>query len=110
MSTPPPTSENRPDLIDRLFALLDHVLDVVHDRVLRPILLLGRTIAYLFVLVLVAVFLVVALLIGGVRLLDVYAFSGRVWITDAVIGVLSLVGGLLLWRRRRPVVPRAARD
>ena len=110
MSTPPPTPEHRPDLIDRLFALLDHVLDVVHDRVLRPLLLVGRTIAYLFVLVLVAIFLVVALVIGGVRLLDVYAFAGRVWITDALIGALSLVGGLLLWRRRRPVAARTARD
>ncbi len=110
MSTPPPAPEPRPDLIDRLFELLDHGLDVVHDRVIRPVLLIGRTIAFLFVLVLVALVLVVVTLIGGVRLLDVYVFAGRVWLTDALIGVLSLVAGLIIWRRRRPVTPRAPRD
>ncbi len=110
MSTPPPTPEPRPDLIDRLFELLDHGLDVVHDRVLRPILLIGRTVAYLFVLILVALVLVVATLIGGVRLLDIYVFAGRVWLTDAVIGALSLAAGLIIWRRRRPVTPRTPHD
>ena len=110
MSTPPPAPEPRPDLIDRLFELLDHTLDVVHDRVIRPILLIGRTIAYLFVLILVALVLVVVVLIGGVRLLDVYVFDARVWLTDALIGVLSLVAGLVIWRRRRPVTPRAPHE
>jgi hypothetical protein len=32
-----------PDLIDRLLGLIDHGLDVVHDKVLRPIIVAGAS-------------------------------------------------------------------
>jgi FtsH-binding integral membrane protein len=39
--------------------------------------------------------------ITSIRLLTVYAFSGRVWLSDLVVGVLFVVAGLLAWSRRR---------
>jgi len=96
-------SEPRPDLIDRLLALVDHLLDVVHDRVLRPIILAARFIAFGLIILLAALVFVVALIIGFVRLLDVYAFDGRVWLTYAVVGAVFFIGGLVIWRRRRPL-------
>ncbi len=104
-TSPPP--ERGPDFVDKALGSLDHVLDVVHDKVLRPILLAGRTVAFIFVLLLVTLALVIVLVIGIVRLMDVYLFAGRVWITYVLVGVVSLALGFLIWRRRRPAPVRS---
>lgn len=96
-------NDREPDFVDKALHSFDHVLDVVHDRVLRPLLLAGRAIAFGFVLVLVALLVVSALVIGLVRLLNIYLFAGHEWLTYAVVGVISLVVGLFIWRRRNPV-------
>lgn len=92
-----------PDLVDRIMSALDHALDVMHDRVLRPIILAGRAIAYGLIIVLAVVVFVIVVTIGLIRLLDVYAFAGRDWLSYAVVGALSVIAGLVIWRRRRPV-------
>lgn len=92
-----------PDVVDKFLGRFDHVLDTVHDRVLRPLLIAGRTIAFGFILILMSFVLVIALLLGVIRLLNVYAFAGHEWLTYAVVGSLSLLAGLVIWRRRRPV-------
>ncbi len=93
----------QPDFIDRALGTLDHLLDIVHDKVLRPLLLAGRVVAYGFIIALASLFLVIALIIGLMRLLDVYLFAGHVWISYLLVGALSLGAGLIIWRRRRPV-------
>ena len=95
--------DHEPDFIDRALEFLDHLLDVFHDKVLRPILLIGRFIAYGFIVLLAALVLVIALVIGLLRLLNVYVFIGHVWISYLVIGAIFVVAGLVVWRRRRPV-------
>jgi hypothetical protein len=92
-----------PDVVDRLLGAVDHALDVVHDRVLRPILLAGRFVAYGLILLLVSLVLISVVIIGAVRLLNVYLFAGHEWLSYLIIGGLSLVVGLVIWRRRRPV-------
>jgi hypothetical protein len=92
-----------PDLVDRLLAAFDHVLDRVHDKVLRPIIMAGRAVAYGFIIVLVALVFVAVLIIGFVRLLNIYAFNGHDWISYAVVGAISLIVGFVFWRRRRPL-------
>lgn len=91
------------DLVDRLLAIVDRVLDTIHDRVIRPILLVGRFIAYGLILLLVSFFLVSMIIIGLIRVLNVYVFTGHEWLSYAVIGALFLLIGMLIWRRRRPV-------
>ncbi|HEY1826237.1 MAG TPA: hypothetical protein VGG21_09805 [Acidimicrobiales bacterium] len=100
-ATPPQT-----DLVDKLLAGLDHALDVVHDKVLRPIILAGRAIAFGLIIALAALVFVVVIVIGLVRLLNVYAFSSHQWITYVVIGALSILAGLIIWRKRRPLTLR----
>ena len=56
------------DVVDKVLSQFDHVLDVVHDKVLRPILLAGRALAFGLIIFFAALILVVALLIGLVRL------------------------------------------
>jgi LPXTG-motif cell wall-anchored protein len=42
------------------------------------------------------------------RLLNVYLFSGHEWASWALLGLFSLVGGLVVWRKRRAVPTREA--
>ena len=91
------------DLVDKALFQFDHVLDVVHDRVLRPILLAGRAIAFGLIILLVSVVLVGALLIGLVRFIDIYFFAGREYLSYVSVGAISLIAGLIIWRKRRPV-------
>jgi hypothetical protein len=95
--------EHQPDVVDAVFAYFDRFMDAVHDRVLRPIMLAGRFIAYGVILVLLALVIVSALVIGVVRFATVYLFAHHVWITYLVIGAISLSIGLFIWRKRRPV-------
>lgn len=100
------TEANRPhdqDFVDKALHQFDHVLDIVHDRVLRPILLAGRAIAFGFIILLAIFVLVVALLIGLIRFLDVYCFAGHEYITYGSVGFISVVAGMIIWRKRRPV-------
>ncbi len=91
------------DFVDKVLRQFDHVLDVVHDKVLRPILLAGRVIAYGFIVVLAALVLVAVLLIGIIRFVNVYIFAGHEYATYLAVGVISILAGMFVWRRRRPV-------
>src|ERR1017187_434765 len=91
------------DFVDKALFQFDHVLDIVHDRVLRPILLARRGMAYVMIILLVTFVLVGALLIGLVRFIDIYFFAGREYLSYVSVGAISLVAGLIIWRKRRPV-------
>jgi hypothetical protein len=91
------------DFVDKILGAFDHLLDLVHDKVLRPIILAARFIAYGFIIAAVTFVLASVLIIGFIRLLNVYAFQGKDWLSYAVIGALSLFTGLIVWRRRRPL-------
>jgi hypothetical protein len=91
------------DFVDKALFQFDHVLDVVHDKVLRPILLAGRALAFGLIIFFAALILIVALLIGLVRLVDVYCFAGREYLTYVSVGAISLIAGMIIWRKRRPV-------
>ena len=82
------------------------MLDLVHDRAIRPILVAGRVIAYAFIILMASIVLLGALVIGFVRLMNVYFFAGHEWLSYLVVGTISLVAGLIIWRRRRPVSVR----
>jgi protein-S-isoprenylcysteine O-methyltransferase Ste14 len=79
---------------------VDLVVDVVHDKVVRPALVAGRAVVFGMLIAFVALVLLVLLAVGFVRLLDVYAFGGRVWASDALLGALFAGGGLFLWTKR----------
>jgi hypothetical protein len=91
------------DFVDKALFQFDHALDVVHDRVLRPILLAGRALAFGLIIVFATFVLVGALLIGLIRFIDVYCFAGREYLTYVSVGALSVIAGMIIWRKRRPV-------
>ena len=90
--------QHEPDVVDTIFAHFDRFMDMVHDRVLRPILLAGRFIAYGFILVLLAVVVAGALVIGVVRFSTNYLFAHHVCITKLVISAHSTGAGLYIRR------------
>ena len=98
--------EHEPDVVDKAFEAFDHILDVVHDRILRPILVAGRTIAFGFILLLIALVLLIVLVIGIIRLLNVYLFAGHEWLSCLIVGGALVITGLIIWRRRRPATLR----
>jgi hypothetical protein len=100
------TPENN-DVVGRALALLDHLLDLAHDRILRPIILIGRFVAYGFILLLLSLLVLTALLIGLVRLLDVYAVGGHAWLTYLILSGVFNVVGLVIWRWRKPASLRS---
>ena len=100
------TEERKPtdgDFVDKALFQFDHVLDIVHDKVLRPILLAGRAVAYGLIILFVGFVLIGALLVGLIRLIDVYCFAGREYLSYVSVGAISLIAGLIVWRKRRPV-------
>lgn len=95
--------QRKPDFVDRALQSFDHVLDIVHDKVLRPLLIAGRAVAFGFIVLLAALVLICVLVIAVIRLLNVYLFAGHEWITYSIVGAAFLLAGLVIWRRRRPV-------
>jgi LPXTG-motif cell wall-anchored protein len=95
--------KRQPDFVDRALQSFDHVLDIVHDKFLRPLLIAGRAAAFGFIVLLAVLVLVCVLVIAVVRLLNVYLFAGHEWLSYTIIGAAFLSTGLLIWRRRRPV-------
>jgi hypothetical protein len=91
------------DLVSRLLRAFDRFFDQLHDRVLRPIILVGRTIAFGFILLLVGLATIIFTLIFAVRFLDIYAFAAHPWLTYAVLGATLVLAGSFVWRMRRPV-------
>ena len=98
-----PRKPNDGDFVDKALFQFDHALDMVHDKVLRPILLAGRALAFGLIIFFAGLFLIGALLIGLIRLIDVYCFAGHEYLSYVSVGAISLVAGLIIWRKRRPV-------
>jgi hypothetical protein len=91
---------NGPDLADRAMSAIDQLVDTVHNKVIRPILLVARVVAASFLLAICVIVLLIALGVGLLRFLDVYAFASHQWLAYGVMGALSTLIGLFFWRRR----------
>lgn len=90
------------DIVDQLMNALDQRLDAFHDRVIRPLTIAVRALAFGAIYLVLALILVTALAIGALRLSNVYLFSQRDWLSLLVLGALFWLVGALVWRRRRP--------
>jgi hypothetical protein len=88
------------DLPGKAMGFIDLVVDTINDRLIRPVILVGRAIVFgLLIAALVIVFAVVVS-VAALRLLDVYAFANHVWISYAILGALFCIVGLIAWSKR----------
>jgi hypothetical protein len=79
---------------------VEDTVAVVHDRIIRPLLIAGRAIVFGLVAAAMALVLAVLLAIAAVRILDVYAFGHRVWPADALVGAILVAAGAFAWTKR----------
>lgn len=80
--------------------LVELVVDTIHDKAIRPLALVARVAVFGLLVGALSVLVLALLAVGFVRLLDVYAFGGRVWISYFAIGAVFTLGGLAAWSRR----------
>jgi len=80
---------------------IESVVGTIRDKTTVPLTTVARGIVYGIVAGVMGGAALLLLVIALVRVLDVY-IPGNVWTVYAVVGGLFTVGGLLLWRMRRP--------
>jgi hypothetical protein len=85
----------------RVVDLVEEAVSTAHNRVIRPLFLVGRAIVFGCIAATMALTVSVLLSVAFIRLLTVYAFRGRVWASDAVVGGVLAAAGLFAWTKRR---------
>lgn len=80
---------------------VEAVVDGIYDKVIRPLTLVARGIVFGILVATMGLVLAVLLAIATVRLLDSYAFGHRVWASEALVGGIITVLGVLAWSMRR---------
>jgi hypothetical protein len=81
------------DLVDKLVALL-------RDKTVRPLTLVTRAVVFGIIVFAASMVTVTLLTITLIRILTVYAFNGRVWLSDLVVGAVFVIAGVVAWSRR----------
>ncbi len=88
------------DLPTRGADWVDTVVELLRDKTVRPVTLVARVVVFGIIVFAAAVTTVVLVSIALIRLLTVYAFDGRVWLSDLVVGVVFVVLGIVAWSQR----------
>jgi len=95
-ATTPPAGT---DWTDQVTDLIVDVVDRVHDKATGPLLQASRALVYGAVAFIVGFFLLVALVIMFVRLLDL--LPGDIWIAYTGAGAILTLAGVFFWSKRR---------
>ena len=80
---------------------IEATVAAIHDRVIRPLVIFARIVVFGILVATMTLALCVLLSVALVRLLDLYAFPGRVWASEALIGAVLAAAGLVAWSFRR---------
>jgi hypothetical protein len=79
---------------------VEDTVAIVHDKLVRPILIGARAVVFGLVAGAMALVLMLLLGIAAIRVLDVYAFRHRVWPADLLVGVILVALGAFAWSKR----------
>jgi hypothetical protein len=91
---------SQPEWPAKVADTIEDVVEAVHDRVVRPLTLVARGLVFGIIIAVMAIVLSILAAIAVIRLLDVYAFGGRVWASDALLGTLLVLAGAFAWSKR----------
>lgn len=80
---------------------IESVVLGVRDKTVRPLTTVARGLVFGVLVGIMAQVALVFVAIGVVRLLDIYAFPGRIWATYSVVGGIFVLIGSFLWSKRR---------
>ena len=88
------------DLPVRGADLVDTLVTLLRDKTVRPATLATRAIVFGIIVFAASVVILVLVSIAVIRLLTVYVFDGRVWLSQLVVGAVFVVAGLVAWSQR----------
>jgi hypothetical protein len=88
------------DLPTRGADLVDTLVELLRDKAVRPLTLATRAVVFGIIIFAASIVTVVLLSITLIRLLTVYAFDGRVWLSDLVVGAVFVIAGIVAWSKR----------
>ena len=104
--TEPSTPPLGGDWPNEVTARIESAVSAVRDKTTVPATLAARGVVYGLVAGVLASAFGILMVIGLIRLLDVYLpfhpQGRRVWVVDAVASAIFLGGGAFAWSRRRP--------
>ncbi len=95
------------DLPTRGADAVDTLVDLVRNKAVRPLTLATRAIVFGIIVLVASVVTLTLLSITLIRLLTVYVFDGRVWLSDLVVGAVFVIIGVVAWSQR---IDRSARN
>ena len=84
---------------------VDAAVNLVVDKAVRPVIIGARAVVFGILMGVLAIVVTATVSIGLIRLLDVYAFPGRVWASYTLVGFLFSSIGLYLWTKRSGGTP-----
>jgi hypothetical protein len=84
----------------RVADTIEGAVGSVHDHLVRPLTVAARGLVFGAIIAVMAVVAGIVAFIAVIRLLTVYAFGGRVWASDALLGALLVGAGAFCWSRR----------
>ena len=88
------------DLPNRGADAVDAVVDFIQVKAVRPLTLAARGIVFGIIVFTGAVVTLTLLSITAIRVLTVYIPGNRVWVSDLIVGVIFVAGGVFAWSRR----------
>jgi hypothetical protein len=88
------------DLPTRGTDLVESLVTLLRDKTVRPLTLATRAIVFGIIIFAASVITITLLSIALIRLLTVYAFDGRVWLSDLVVGGVFVIVGVVAWSQR----------
>ncbi len=104
-ATPPSSSASSTvagDLAARGADKVDELVALLRDKTVRPLTLATRAVVFGLIVAAASLVGLTLVSIAVIRLLTVYAFDGRVWLSDVVVGGIFVVIGVAAWTRRTP--------
>jgi hypothetical protein len=115
METQPDGPEHRPtttgpgagDWPARAADSIDSLVALLRDKTVRPLALVARVVVFGILVFTAALVTVVLVSITVIRVLTVYAFDGRVWAADLVVGAVFVLIGVGAWTQRTMRAPKA---
>lgn len=81
---------------------VEAIVTGVRDRTVGPLTTAARAVVFGILVGVLSQVALVLVAVAIVRILDTYAFSGRIWASYSVVGGIFLALGSLLWLKRRP--------
>lgn len=95
-----PSAESTGELSRRAVDAIERVVGTVHDKAVRPLALASRAVVFGLIVAALGTVVMVLLSISILRILDVYAFENRIWLSYLTLGAVFSLAGLLLWSKR----------